>query len=213
MSKTIEKSSILNIENYKLFLLYREKLEKIITEFNSSVEDIQQINYKFIEHDDFDNNYLTMVNIYRKWKLKSIIPESLKLLIPSSIDLSTYYDKATWTGVDYDFCQENNLLGNLSEQQQNDYSCKFEITPTESPQTNFYYILGEIYFKKYGEKQTKFEMKLTFKLYYNMLKDMFLSFGLESSLDLIIDKLIDLISSEVEKNMNLITDQISINYN
>ncbi len=212
MSKTIEKSNILDIENHKLFLLYREKLEKVITELNCSVEKIQQINYKFSEDDDFDNNYLSIVDIYRKWHLKSILPESLKLLIPSTLDLTTYHDKAVWTGVDYDFCKENNLLETLSEEKQNNYSCKFEITPTENPDTNFYNIIGEIYFKKHNDNQTRFEMKLTLNLNYDLLKSKFSNLGMESTFDKIIDKLVDLISTEVEKNMNLIANQISEKY-
>ncbi len=212
MSRQIYKECILNIQNHKLFLLYREKLEFIIKELDCSVKEIIPIEYKFFEDQDFDNNYLTQTSIKRKWNLKSILPESLNILIPSSIDFTTWYDNASWKGIDYDYCEENNLLNSLSEDQLNSYSCDFKITPTLNEENNFYNVLGKNYFIRHGENQTKFIVELSLELNYKLLKEKFSSFGLENVLDSVIDKLVDLITSELEKNMNLIAKQISEKY-
>lgn len=212
MLRSITKESIFNIENHKLFLLYREKLEYIIKNLNSSVKEILPIDYKFTEDDDFDNNYLTYTNIKRKWKLKSIIPEPLKLLIPSSFDFTTWYDNAIWSGIDYEYCQENDILDSLTDEQLDSFNSEFIITPTLDGENDFYKIKGKNFFIRHGKDQTKFKVDLTIELNYNLISQNFSALGLENTIEFVIDKLFDLLTIELEKNMCLIAEQISEKY-
>ena len=50
MSKSIEKKSVLDINNRKLFFLYRENLESIIPNLtNCSIEEVKQLSYNYVE--------------------------------------------------------------------------------------------------------------------------------------------------------------------
>ena len=181
MSKNIEKISVLDINYKKLFLLYRENLESIIPNLNNcSVEDIKQLSYKYIEDDNFDQNYKNEVEILRKWNLKNIFPVSLNSIIPNSLNLTNWYDDAVWSAIDYELLNEDlnelklklkdNLSGDedikreIEEKQKildanEDLVCNVKIYSSTDEKFNFYLVTGSIRFQKINELQTNFILK------------------------------------------------------
>lgn len=237
MSKKIQHTTHLNISNQKLFNLYREKIESIIPNLYCNIKKIEQLSYSFKENRDFDNNYKTDVHIMRKWYGKTFIPNSISKILPNSIDLTTWYDKACWSGFDDELLQEeiddlNNELNNIDEKDLkynqikeelikkkeifdrnvNNLVCKYKITPTPNENNNIYIVQGENHFKKKKDK-TELIMNMQININYDRIKQLSSIFKIDSVLESTINIIIEFVSNELKKNMDMIAKQISEKYN
>ena len=227
MSKSIEKISILDINYQKLFFLYREKLESIIpTLTNSSIKEIKQISYDYIEDDNFDENYKNHVNILRKWFLKNILPSTLSSIIPPSLNMNSWYDESIWSGVDYSLLAEDledlkksdpnnlNLIKTLEEllNEDQDLICSYKTYSSKDKNLNFYSANGQIKFEKFNEFQTKLTLSIEIEVYYDYLKEKFSIFKSNDLLESFVNNILDFVAKEIEKNLSLIAKEISEKY-